>query len=567
MAIVKRLFGHWDEVKILGWNFDTVESVKEAYVKTFGSTLESYLDDYYNDTFKSSIEPLFRDSSIKLNLGGDNEKTKIEFSDRPIGVFDFSLASQQLFRVQEFYSDTLAKQKPDLFLEYELPAGVVPNYFVDKELQGENTVFFYYDAKENNKYYVEKRQKGLTQALLDDPTLGVKILGGMLIPEKPVKGVKFSSNTKKPYVKYKRRGGKVRYVEIYSINYYTSMTDSNFFMAIRHLPALMVAEYLEKMGTMCKFYITRFVRQGELKIPKELDNTTNAQLPLWKEWQDMGGKRIANLVIQPMCVKEYGTEMDKNFLFNVGSNNDKVYRGTYFEMEKEEITNPNKDAYGNPDFDYEYIYQEGFERYRQKFLAYTKVGLWKAKEVTEQGLIYYHDLVMNSIFVSETYKMIGQIERDYPNFDTEADNALSDPNKPIDRETFAVMYTASTSKWFELWMKISANTIKHKLDIFNSGNSRKTYEEVGREIDLIREELDLIVRGETQPNLKRYFESWKTLIETKYKLNNKKLYCADKINEMTFFAQGGMFTTPEESIEKRSEEADRLLEELDKVSF
>jgi hypothetical protein len=116
-------------------------------------------------------------------------------------------------------------------------------------------------------------------------------------------------------------------------------------------------------------------------------------------------------------------------------------------------------------------------------------------------------------------------------------------------------------------MKISANTIKHKLDIFNSANSRKTYEEVGREIDLIREELDLIVRGETQPNLKRYFESWKKLIETQYKLNDKKLYCMDKINEMTFFAQGGMFTTPEESIEKRSEEADRLLEELDKVSF
>jgi hypothetical protein len=338
-------------------------------------------------------------------------------------------------------------------------------------------------------------------------------------------------------------------------------------MAVRHLPALMVAEYLEKMGTMCKFYITRFVWQGELKTPKKLDNSTNAQLPLWKEWQDMGGKRINNLVIQPMCVKEYGTEMDKNFLFNVGSNNDKVYRSTYFEMEKEELTNPNRDAYGTPDFNSESIYQEGFERFRQKFLAYTKVGLWKSKEITEQGLIYFHDLVMNSRFVSETYELIRKIKIDYPNFDTEADNASIDPNKPIDRETFGVMYTASTSKWFELWMKISANTIKHKLDIFNSSNPRKTYEEVGREIDSIREELDLIVRGETRPNLKTYFERWKEMMETEYRLNDKSLYCMDKINEMTFFARGGMFTTPEESIEKRSEEADRLIDELDKVSF
>jgi hypothetical protein len=129
------------------------------------------------------------------------------------------------------------------------------------------------------------------------------------------------------------------------------------------------------------------------------------------------------------------------------------------------------------------------------------------------------------------------------------------------------MYTPSTSKWFELWMKISANTIKHKLDIFNSANSRKTYEEVGREIDHIVEELDLLVRGESMPNMKRYFEDWKSRMITNYNLNNKKKYCTDKINEMTFFAQGGMFKTPEESKEKRSEEADRLIDELDKVSF
>jgi hypothetical protein len=345
------------------------------------------------------------------------------------------------------------------------------------------------------------------------------------------------------------------------------MTANNFFMAVRHLPAVMVAEYLEKMGTMCKFYITRFVRQGENKIPKEFDNLTNAELPLWQEWKALGSKNNASLVIQPMCVKEYGTDMDKNFLFNVGSNTDKVYRSTYFEMEKQEITNPNRHTRGNPDFDYEAIYQEGFERFRQKFLAYTKVGIWKAKEITEQGLIYYHDLIMNSYFVGDTRTLQRNVSADYPNFASEARIARDDLNKPIDIDAFCVMYTPSTSKWFELWMKISANTIKHKLDIFNSANSRKTYEEVGREIDHIVEELDLLVRGESMPNMKRYFEDWKSRMITNYNLNNKKKYCTDKINEMTFFAQGGMFKTPEESKEKRSEEADRLIDELDKVSF
>jgi len=561
-----RLFSYWDNVKVLGWNFDTIDSVKEAYTSRFGNTLEQYLADYYKDTYTSSIEPLFRDSAIKLNLGGDNEKIKIEFSDRPIGVFDFSLASQQLFRVQEFYSEVLATEKPELFKEYELPSGVVPNYFVAKEVQGENTVFFYFDIEENNKYYLEKRQKGLTQAMNEDPTLGVKMLAGMLIPDRPVKGVKFSSNTKKPYVKYKRRGGKVRYVEIYSINYYTSMTDNNFFMACRHLPALMVAEYLEKMGTMCKFYITRFVLQDEDKRPKQFDDLTNAELPLYKEWRRLGSKSWDSLVVQPMCVKEYGTEMDKNFLFCVGSNNARIYEGTYYAMEDRETTNPHRDAYGDPDFSSEDIYQEGFERFRQKFLKYTESGIWKAKEITEQGLIYYHDLVMNGSFVSYTYALKSAVRKDYPTFNADA-NVASNANNQIDEDAFLVMYTSNTSKWFELWMKISANTIKHKLDIFNSANSRKTYEEIGREIDATVEELDLLVRNEKLPNLKQYFLDWKEFMIRKYKYNDKKKYCTEKINEMTFFAEDGMFTTPEESIDKRTQEAERLLEELDKVSF
>lgn len=561
-----RLFSYWDNVKVLGWNFDTIDSVKEAYKSTYGDTLEQYLADYYADTYTSSIEPLFRDSAIKLNLGGDNEKIKIEFSDRPIGVFDFSLASQQLFRVQEFYSEVLATEKPDLFKEYELPSGVVPNYFVAKEVQGENTVFFYFDIEENNKYYLEKRQKGLTEAMNEDPTLGVKMLAGMLIPDRPVKSVKFSSNTKKPYVKYKRRGGKVRYVEIYSINYYTSMTSNNFFMACRHLPAMMVADYLEKMGTMCKFYITRFVLQDENKRPKPNDDLTNAELPLYKEWKRLGSSAWDSLVIQPMCVKEYGTEMDKNFLFCVGSNNDRVYQGTYYAMEDRETTNPHRDAYGDPDFSSEDIYQEGFERFRQKFLNYTENGIWKAKEITEQGLIYYHDLVMNGSFVSYTYALKSAVRKDYPTFNADANVAYNSNNK-IDEDAFLVMYTARTSKWFELWMKISANTIKHKLDIFNSANSRKTYEEIGREIDATIEELDSLIRDENLPNLKQYFLDWKEFMIRRYKYNDKRQYCTEKINEMTFFAEDGMFTTPEESIEKRTQEAERLLEELDKVSF
>ena len=555
------VFSRWADSFIVGWIFDSVEMLKENYenrrgVDTFEAQQQGYQEDYEENLNKIETE-----TNAKLNLGGENDKAKIEFSDKPIGVFDFSLASQLLYRVHEFYSEELKYDEPFLFKEYETPSGVVPNYFALKEIIGSDTIFFYLNPSTGKKYILDRRQKGLTQVLLDDPYINTTVIGGMIVPEKPVKGVVFSSRTKKPYVKYKKRGGKVKYVEIYSLFYFSKM-GNDFAKSVRHLPVVMVCEYLEKMGTLTKFYLTRFMQQtiASSENPRQFDVSTGLELPLYENVTRIGRRSFDDkLVLQPMCVKDYGEELNKAFVYGASGNRKDLYERTYYGMSDAELVNNQEDPYGYPDWD-ENDYQEGFERYRQKYIQYTQKGIWKAKEVTAQGLIYFHDLFLNNRWEMYFDRIWEATRGKYSNFDNDWSNANG-----IDLQPFVISYSPENTKWFELWVTISANTIRHKLDIFNSNNPRKTFQLVFKDLQEIIEEIDLLISSETNISLKTRFEDWRDGVIDYYELNNPKSYCENRINEMTFYAKGGCFETPEDDMKKRNAEATRLKNELKKM--
>ena len=555
------VFSRWADSFIVGWIFDSVEMLKENYenrrgVDTFEAQQQGYQEDYEENLNKIETE-----TNAKLNLGGENDKAKIEFSDKPIGVFDFSLASQLLYRVHEFYSEELKYDEPFLFKEYETPSGVVPNYFALKEIIGSDTIFFYLNPSTGKKYILDRRQKGLTQVLLDDPYINTTVIGGIIVPEKPVKGVVFSSRTKKPYVKYKKRGGKVKYVEIYSLFYFSKM-GNDFAKSVRHLPVVMVCEYLEKMGTLTKFYLTRFMQQtiASSENPRQFDVSTGLELPLYENVTRIGRRSFDDkLVLQPMCVKDYGEELNKAFVYGASGNRKDLYERTYYGMSDAELVNNQEDPYGYPDWD-ENDYQEGFERYRQKYIQYTQKGIWKAKEVTAQGLIYFHDLFLNNRWEMYFDRIWEATRGKYSNFDNDWSNANG-----IDLQPFVISYSPENTKWFELWVTISANTIRHKLDIFNSNNPRKTFQLVFKDLQEIIEEIDLLISSETNISLKTRFEDWRDGVLDYYELNNPKSYCENRINEMTFYAKGGCFETPEDDMKKRNAEATRLKNELKKM--
>jgi hypothetical protein len=550
---MSNIFEYWRNFKINGWIFETPESLKDIFTQQEGAnTLKDMLDGYEN-TFENTMSPLFFDTQLKLNLGGENDKARLEFTDKPQGIFDFSLASNSLYRVAEYFCQEIYDSKLLFFQGFDLPKGVVPNNFVQTRQVGNAIEFFYEDKNDNKIYICEQRQKGLTEALKKDPTLPLKKQGTMTISTKFSPLVKFSSRTKKPYIRYKKRGGKVKYVEIYSLNYYSRM-DGDFFRAVRHLPAIMVLDYLEKQGTNCKFYITRFVAQGGGDSIREFDVTTNATLPLYECAEDYWRK----LVLIPKCVKDYGGAIDYSFIFGVGGDDKRMYERIYVEtMEREFDPNNNFNAYGDPDWQ-QYQYEEGFERFRQKFLEYSQRGIWKAKEVKPQGLILYHDYYINNNFESEmrsiwnTCRAEGLI-----------DYSKSNPNQ--NDYTRFLMGNNNALKWFEIYMKISAFVIKHRLDVYNTNNMSKTYREIENDINNINIEIDLLIRGESNSLAKTFYEEFKEDVNDRYLYNNVKAYCVERVDEMTNYAQGGCFSTPLEQQKERDEEAQRLRDEIKKV--
>lgn len=546
------MYSHWDNHKIMGWIFETPESLKDIYAQQQSQkSLNSMLKSYEN-TFEETMSPLFFDTQLKLNLGGENDKARLEFTDKPQGIFDFSLASNSLYRVAEYFSQEIYDSKLPFFEGFDLPKGVVPNSFVQTRQVGNSKEFYYEDLSDNKIYVCEQRQKGLTEALQKDPTLPLQKQGTMTITTKFSPFVKFSSRTKKPYIRYKKRGGKVKYVEIYSLNYYSRM-DGNFFRAVRHLPVTMVLDYLEKQGTNCKFYITRFVEQGTNGTIRETDITTNATLPLYECAKNSWEK----LVLIPKCVKDYGSPIDYSFIFGVGGEDTRMYEAIYEETFKQEFTSPSGSAYGDPDFQ-QWQYEEGFERFRQKFLQYSQRGIWKAKEVKPQGLILYHDYYINNYFESETYEIQSICENqgliDYSRSNTNQNSY-----------TRFLMGNNNALKWFEIYMKISAFIIKHRLDVYNTSNMSKTIREIDADINNINDEIDMLIRGESNSKAKKFYEKFKDNVNSRYKYDNLKDYCTERVDEMTNYAEGGCFATPLEQQVERDEEARRLREEIKKV--
>jgi len=553
------VYNHWSDAQLYGWALDTVEEFKEYYDSVNGKgKFDEYVEYYKIGFYDKYVLGLFEGGAVNFNLGGENDKSKLEFTDKPIGVFDFSLASQQLFRVHEFYSEQLKIDEPNLFDSYNVPSGVVPSYYVKKiVVQGVNN-FVYEDEKTNKQYICVRRQKGLTKLLEQYPNLQIETQSGtgLIIPKNPTNKVKFASKTKKPYLKYKKQGGKVRYVEIYSAHYYTRMPD-DFGHVVRHIPILMAAEYLEKMGTLTKLYVTRFVIAGNKPKPKQKDVLTGITLPLYDEWEKFG-KPTNHYTIMPMCVKEYGQEIDKTRFFAVGSKNyNSLYYAAVDNMIYHELASGKLEYGGNPNWT-EKEYQEGFERFRQKYAQYSEKGIWKAKEVTPQGLIYFHDLPLNL---------------KWENFSSKARSAFkaSSISELIKTEP-------SVNKWFELWMKISALTIKDKFDIFNSNKPSKVYREIIKQQESILQEIEFLIKIENNPDFKIFLEEFLLFVKTplKYDYNgnivssgysyeNPIKYITEKINEMTIFGGGGIFATPEEEIEKRNEIAEKLIEELTKI--
>jgi hypothetical protein len=577
------LFDYFKDLPIVAWSFDSVKEIYDIAEKKPFRTIENY-DDLKRDLperIKTSISPVIFDMGMKFNLGGEQEKEKLVKTDKPIGIFDFSLASNGLYRVPEYYSIELERNSPDKFKNLGLHAGVIPPNLVQSRIINGVRNFFY--SSDEQEYAVTQRQKGATALAQGDPNAKLK----------------FATKNKKVYLKFRRQGGKVKYCEIYTLYYYTSVS-GEWQYNMRHFPVLLLAEYFEKTGIKTRLYPTRFV-QHETVIPapnsfsstgfKEFDTLTGMKLPQYEIAENSNSKSFpGSLIVAPLMVKDFGQEIDYYDFFAISDSNASVYENMAVTAYRKEFEGYYK-PFGEPDWQ-QIQYLTGFERYKNKYAEYVKNGLWKSKEVQPEAQLFFHSMSIKRNFSNFWSGLIRRFIQ-IPEFLIFKQEKKQDTNDTMADEAIILEYSPLVREFFEWWMKLCALRLKTQMSIVNSKTPRKAMKEAASEVESYGGVIEMFLKSndkkytdeyifETDPEKK---EKIKVLSEVLLFMStmrddiyvnedlvasnaadkskpNPKMFIEAIINETTIFATGDFFATPKEDIEKRMATADYLIEEL-----
>lgn len=545
------LFGEWERYPIVGWNYDDKESLIRAISdfrggdgqQIYDETINDYKERYYDDAFK---KVLF-DFGLKFQLGGSQDKARIITTDKPQGIFDFSLASKGLYRVPEYYSADLAKEKPDRFIEFGTLSGVVPPNFVRNRMILGNRQFYFLD-EDGKEYVCNQYQKGLIE--IQSGVKGAKL--------------KFATTTKKVFLKFKRQGGKVNYVEIYSLFYYTSVSGDEGY-ALRHLPAIMVCEYFESLGIKCRFYPTRFVqlnnRGSELR---ENDLLTGAKLPMYSIRNLKSTAQY--LCVQPILAKEYGEDFDPAVALAIsGERSGGIYSNIIQDAQKHDVISDDYPTGGNPDWE-EIDYRIGFERYKNKYIQYVEAGIFKGKEIRPEAQILFHSM---------------SIKRHQASIRNIADNVYGfyQMERCIAKSQFY-------GRFIEWWMKFCSMKLRDYILLLNTKEPRKEMEMIAKEMrdfmtdyfyyfsqpqngddTRFKDQINRYINDITKDEYLSLNFVYDSINHTATINPDIKGYISDLINDVAIYAEKQAFPTPIEQQEKMDELAENLYNELERINI
>jgi hypothetical protein len=176
-----------------------------------------------------------------IDMGGSFKKSRLIITDKTQGIFDFGLASLQLFAETEFYSEKLAEESP-----YEFPnevKGIVPPLFVTQNQLGD---YWYVSPTSGKKYKCEKQDKG-TQSAIEQ---------GYSKENIPTNLKSYKTKQKKSYLTFKKKGGKSKKIDLYvPMGGLGSLTPSG--MLQRALPMFMASRFFESVGIRTRLNCAR----------------------------------------------------------------------------------------------------------------------------------------------------------------------------------------------------------------------------------------------------------------------------------------------------------------------
>jgi hypothetical protein len=322
---------------------------------------------------------------------------------------------------------------------------------------------------------------------------------------------------------------------------------------------MMVAEYLESVGVKTRIFMTRFVVPDYSRFVLRKTSRSGVELPMGNT--SLGVDKNPCLLVQPILVKEFMQEIDKSAAFAVSSEQySAIYEScagyTYVrdtEFKKSNF-NPSRSPYGRPQWSQQ-AYWEGIERYRNKYQEYVKLGIFKAKEVLPQAMIFFHCPAINS-YLNGFFKKV--------------------KNSYDITEDAKVVLEVEVNEFFNWWMRTSANTIKHKINIINANAYEKEIREIAKDLQETYSELQNIISNSVHIST-QYPKDPDSAIYKLYgdyilgKLNITKNGRVDVVNyvnyivdELITFADGGFYATPEEEVIKRTDFKNTIYQELKK---
>ena len=282
------------------------QTALEHFTYQFGSGLnfEGFQEKLFETNSRVEKVTAITDSLMSnirdvINLGGAFKKDRLKITDDKRGIFDFSLASQGLYRPVEFFSDSYTKRKGENEFAYTgEPLGVVPPERVYKDNSKAGMTIYFFESEDGKKYTCERRQKGTTDVfenLRDECFLG-QDAQGLVMPfmnDEPTKvfngkkphRLKYASSAKKVYLQFDKQEESTKFVDIFiPLNFLSSSNSTNKIFNL--MTPLLAASALEEFDIKTRVNVIRNGRvDGSnfeiISIPLiNYDESTREKIPL-----------------------------------------------------------------------------------------------------------------------------------------------------------------------------------------------------------------------------------------------------------------------------------------------
>ena len=214
-----------------------------------------------------------------------------------------------------------------------------------------------------------------------------------------------------------------------------------------------------------------------------------------------------------------------------------------YAQEKEVQNTDDISILGKPNFS-QGDYFVGIERYRNKYQEYVNLGIFKSKEVLPEAMLFFHD------------QMIATLLRGF----VDGIRGLYESAKNVRvRDISGVLVSPEVNPFFSWWMKLSANTLKDKINIINSNELQKDLYQMRSDMEKILQEKEQIIGEIQDARIKNFITVYANNILQGYLIYNRnneftfRQYITEITNEITTYADGAIYATDDETREKRNE--------------